>query len=151
MVTIIRHPHLPYYSLSRVPGGEGRGEGLRARAKWLRKNSTDAENKLWFHLRNRNLGNLKFRRQVIIGRYIVDFLSHEIGLIIEVDGGQHVEQLTYDKKRKLYLNQQGFNVLRFWNNQILEEMEEVLNEILRTASLIKTPHPTPLPEYGERE
>ncbi len=139
MVTIIHHPHDPYSSR------------LRARAKLLRKNSTDAENKLWFHLRNRNLGHLKFRRQVIIGHYIADFLCHEIGLIIEVDGGQHGEQLTYDEKRKLYLNQQGFTVLRFWNNQILEEMEEVLNEILRTANLIKTPHPNPLPEYVERE
>src|SRR5690242_7998633 len=133
MVTIIHRPHDPYSSLSSNFGKEGQGEGLQARAKLLRNHSTDAENKLWFHLRNRNLANLKFRRQVIVGRYIADFLCHEIGLIIEVDGGQHIEQLTYDKKRKLYLNQQGFKVLRFWNNQILEEIEEVLNEILRTV------------------
>ena len=116
---------------------------LLARAKLLRKNSTDAENKLWFYLRNRHLDNLKFRRQVIVGNYIADFLCREIGLIIELDGGQHAEQLAYDEKRRLYLTQQGFTILRFWNNQIFEQIEDVLDEILTLT-------PTLSPEAGER-
>lgn len=95
------------------------------RAKSLRKKATDAERVLWRHLRNYQLG-VKFRRQQPLGPYIVDFLCFEKHLIIEIDGGQHQEQVGYDKIRTEWLNQQGFQVLRFWNNQVLNEIEAVL-------------------------
>ncbi|MGR6980206.1 endonuclease domain-containing protein [Testudinibacter sp. P27/CKL/0425] len=104
---------------------------LRQYAKQLRANPTDAEQNLWYHLRNRRLGGIKFLRQKIIGGYIVDFLSFDIQLIIELDGSQHNEdkQKQYDEERTHYLETQGFRVIRFWNDEILREMESVLEII----------------------
>jgi very-short-patch-repair endonuclease len=108
-----------------------RGEGLNKQlARNLRKNSSDAERLLWFYLRDRRLNNLKFRRQYTIGPYIVDFVSIELRLIIEVDGGQHAEMIAEDTRRTAFLNNQGYRVLRFWNNQVLTETESVLDTIL---------------------
>ena len=98
----------------------------RIRAQALRKNPTDAEKKLWAYLRLRQLGGYKFRRQHPIGPYIVDFLCIERKLIIEVDGGQHDDNKLYDSKRDKWLENKGFRVLRFWNNEVLTYIETVL-------------------------
>jgi very-short-patch-repair endonuclease len=110
--------------------------------------------KLWFRLRNRRLGGLKFRRQVPVAGFIADFLCEDARLIIEVDGGQHGEQVASDSERTEILKNRGFEVLRFWNNEVLGEIEAVLGCILEKASVTKagasTPHPDPLP-MGEGE
>ena len=107
----------------------------KLRAQSLRKTSTDAERKLWGILRNRQFGDRKFRRQVPIGKYIVDFICHDAKLIIEVDGGHHQEQAGYDEKRSKWLVGEGFRVLRFWNNQVLTEVESVQESILAELEL----------------
>ena len=98
-------------------------------AKLLRRNQTDAEKQLWYRLRASRLLNLKFKRQKPIGPYIADFICIEQMLIIELDGGQHAIQSLYDTKRTQFLESQGFRVLRFWNNQMLSELEGVLEDI----------------------
>jgi very-short-patch-repair endonuclease len=118
--------------------GEGWGEGmekstLRQRARDLRRNSTHAERHLWFNLRAKRLG-FKFKRQVPIGMYIVDFVCLEKHLIIELDGGQHMENQTYDTKRTIWLNEHGFNVLRFWNHDVLQQTASVIEVILKALS-----------------
>ena len=99
-------------------------------AKQLRQNLTDAEQRLWYHLRGRRLHGYKFRRQMPIGRYIADFVCEERRLIVEADGGQHAEQCAYDAGRSRDLQQSGYTVLRFWNHEILQETEAVLARIL---------------------
>lgn len=100
-----------------------------ALAKNLRKNMTAAERALWRHLRARRFVDQKFNRQVPIGRYIVDFCSFENRLIIEVDGGQHDESREKDDERTRYLGSQNFKVIRFWNNEVLTNIEGVMFEI----------------------
>ena len=99
------------------------------RSRQLRKNASMAENRLWYVLRNRGLAGHKFVRQLAIGPYIADFACREIGLIIELDGGQHATSTT-DAGRTAYLNAQGYSVLRFWNNDVLENRDGVLIAIL---------------------
>lgn len=133
--------------------GEEKGEGeqlvekARNAAKNLRKRATDTENCLWKFLRNRRLEGFKFRRQEPIGRYIVDFINYERKLVIEVDGGQHAASKEKDIKRDEWLKSQGYEVLRFWDNEVLKNREIVLG-IIREKLL--TPHPNPLPQV-ERE
>ncbi len=103
---------------------------LKNLARTLRKNYTDAEKVLWQRLRNRQLANCKFRRQVTIEPYIVDFVCLSRKLIIELDGGQHNETIEYDRIRTNFLTAEGFRVLRFWNNEVFEETEAVLQKIL---------------------
>ena len=98
------------------------------RRKKLRKDSTPEEYKLWFFLKNKNIG-VKFRRQHGIGPYIVDFYCKEENLIIELDGSQHLENKEYDKERDKYLEILGLKVLRFWNNEINSNIEGVLQRI----------------------
>lgn len=93
------------------------------RARALRRNGTEAETKLWRILRNGHMG-VKFRRQVPIGPYIVDFICHELKLVIEADGGQHSENAK-DEERTAFLNKEGFEVLRFWNNEITGNIDGV--------------------------
>jgi len=113
-------------------------------AKELRKRSTDAEKLLWKHLRLKQLEGLKFRRQQPIdNNYIVDFVCFEKRIIIEVDGGQHVVEQGKDIRRDSYLNKNGFNVLRFWNNEVLTNIEGVL-EVIR-ENCLKHPPLNPLP------
>ncbi len=88
-------------------------------ARRLRKHPTDAERLLWRHLRLRQLGGYKFRRQQPLGPYIVDFVCLAKRLIVEVDGGQHAEQAEEDAQRTAWLEAQGFRVLRFWNTEVL--------------------------------
>jgi len=86
---------------------------------------------LWRHIRLRQVEGYKFRRQQPIGKYIVDFVCLERKLVIEIDGGHHSLQSSYDEKRTIWLKSQGYRVLRFWNNGVLNEIETVLNEIYR--------------------
>jgi very-short-patch-repair endonuclease len=120
-------------------------------AKALRSSQTDAENALWRHLRAHRLAGTKWKRQQPIGKYIVDFVCLEARLIVEADGGQHNESLT-DKSRDAWLKSQGFVVRRFWNNEILQNMEGVISSILEGLALAGTAtlSPTPLPSR-ERE
>jgi adenine-specific DNA-methyltransferase len=108
----------------------------------LRKNLTDAERWLWQRLRNREFSGWKFRRQHSIGPYIVDFVCIEKRLVIELDGGQHAENLESDAKRSEYLKEKGYRILRFWNNDVLREGESVLNVIL---SCLEKDAPSPVP------
>jgi len=103
---------------------------MKAKARRLRKNQTDAESRLWQRLRNRSLVGCKFRRQHPIGPYIADFVCIERRLVIEVDGGQHAAQVEADNSRTAYLESKGFRVVRFWNHQVLTEMDAVLERIL---------------------
>lgn len=106
--------------------------GTVDRARDLRRNATDAEKKLWAGLR-RAFPELRFRRQVPVGPYFVDFLSVRAGLVIEVDGGQHDADAAYDARRTVVLNQQGFRVERFWNDDVLTNLDGVLQ---RVAALV---------------
>ena len=117
-------------------------------AKQLRKRSTDAELKLWYFLRNRQMQGHKFRRQHPLPPYIADFVCLERKLIVELDGGQHVELAVKDAARTKVLEAQGFRVIRFWDDDVLLRSDVVLQEILR---YLKTPHPRPLPASGARE
>jgi very-short-patch-repair endonuclease len=123
----------------------------RQQALHLRENSTDVEFILWQLLRSRQLERIKFRRQVPIGPWIVDFVAFNEKLIVEADGGQHANA-PKDKTRDADLRERGFQVLRFWNNDILQNEEGVLQAILENIK--KPPHPAafgrdPLPQ-GER-
>jgi very-short-patch-repair endonuclease len=112
--------------------GEGRDGGMdRSREKWLRKNATDAERMLWKHLRLRQFAGYKFRRQQSLGNYIVDFVCLEKRLVIEVDGGQHYTQAAYDEQRSAWLESQGFRVLRFWDDEVMKDIESVKEVIWR--------------------
>ena len=102
---------------------------LTSKSRSLRQNQTDVECLLWQKLRNRQLLNYKFRRQFPIDPYIADFSCLELKLIIEMDGSQHFEQVNYDKGRDFYLAQRGFKVIRFWNNDIINNIEGVLEKI----------------------
>ena len=103
-------------------------------ARNLRKQSTEAENLLWRHLRARRLEGLKFRRQQPIGNYIADFVCFEKRIIVEVDGGQHAMGKEKDKKRDKWFRERGFRVLRFWNNEVFRNTSGVL-EIIRDSCL----------------
>ncbi len=102
-------------------------------AKALRRDQTDAEQQLWQHLRAHRFMGLKFKRQKPMGRYIVDFVCMESMLVVELDGGQHMDQHAADQKRDAWLAEQGYTVLRFWNNQVMQEMEGVLESIRQAA------------------
>jgi very-short-patch-repair endonuclease len=98
--------------------------------KSLRKNQTDAETVLWRRLRNRQLGGFKFRRQHSFPPYVVDFVCIDKHLVIELDGGQHASATEADDRRTKFLEQKGFRVVRFWNNDALGNTEGVLERIL---------------------
>ncbi len=102
---------------------------LHLRARALRRASSEAERRLWRHLRAHRFDGYKFRRQVVIAPYIVDFACLEAMLIIEADGGQHSGQQAYDEKRTATLERMGYRVLRFWNHEILGDTEAVLERI----------------------
>jgi very-short-patch-repair endonuclease len=122
-----------------------------ANAQRLRREMTDAERKLWSVLRNRQLEGAKFRRQQPIGPFIADFVCHEAGLIVEADGGQHSDGTT-DDRRTAFLESKGYRVLRFWNNDILKNLDGV-GQVIEAA--LSTPHPaqaaleSPSPSRGE--
>jgi len=115
------------------------------KAKLMRSEATDAERVLWRHLRAHRLASAKFRRQQPIGRYIVDFVCFESRLVVEVDGGHHLESAS-DTERDAWLREQGYTVLRFWNNDVLQRTESVLEEV---ASKPLPLSPSPSPARGE--
>lgn len=121
---------------------------LRTFSRVLRSNATDAERRLWFHLRARRTGGLKFRRQQPIGKYIVDFVCFEHRLIVEVDGGQHNGSAD-DRLRDAFLASRGFKVLRFWNDEVLQQTLHVLERICKVAAMRGPSPPAPLPQAGE--
>jgi very-short-patch-repair endonuclease len=100
---------------------------------------TVAERKLWRGLRMRQIHNFKFRRQFSLGNYIVDFVCLEARLIIEVDGGQHADDEYGDAKRDAWLESQGFRVMRYWNNQVLNELDAVMADIARALDAASPP------------
>ena len=102
-------------------------------AKEMRSNMTPAETKMWRILRGKRFQDLKFKRQVLIGNYIVDFLCEDKKIIIEIDGGQHNEELNIqsDKNRTRYLENNGYKVLRFWNNEVMKNIDGVMEVIFR--------------------
>lgn len=130
---------------------EGFKQRLNERSKNLRENSTTPEEILWYYLRDRRFLGLKFRRQVPFEKYIVDFVCYEKKLIIELDGSQHLEDknLKRDEKRDAFLREQNFTILRFYNTDIFNNLESVLEELYQKVS--NTPHPQPLShkERGE--
>jgi len=143
--------------------GEGWGEGrdciplpaqklpvdLLVFARELRARQTDAENLLWGLLRSRRLFGLKFRRQCPLKPYILDFYCHEVKLAIELDGGQHADQLHYDQQRTVYLENKGITVLRFWNHEMLQQTESVLEQIYLVLEPLAPSSPALLPPAGE--
>jgi very-short-patch-repair endonuclease len=121
---------------------------LKRFKKNLRINQTQAEHRLWWHLRNRQFMGLKFRRQHILHGYIVDFVCIEKKLIIEIDGGQHADAKAKDDARTAKLESFGYRIIRFWNNDVLRNTEGVLSMI----EDLFHPHPPfgrPLPQAGE--
>ena len=125
------------------------------RAQALRTNATTPERLLWKHLRNRQLLDCKFSRQMPVGPYICDFLCRERGLVIELDGGQHASDIGYDERRTAFLGAQGLTVLRFWNNDVYEHLPHTLERIEQVIAGLPVrfetagaPHPQPLPQAG---
>lgn len=109
-------------------------------ARILRKRSTNAEQILWQKLKGRQLEGCKFRRQQPICHFIVDFVNFEKRIVIEIDGGQHAIEKNKDNNRDAWLNSEGFEVLRFWNNEVFENLEGVL-EVIRMKILSPSPNP----------
>ena len=152
----------PVVSFAPSPlGGEGRGEGglrpvsvirLTPIAKRLRRNQTDAEKLLWSRLRGKQMSGRKFKRQAPIDRYVVDFLCAESRLVIELDGGQHATMQQADRLRSEASAAMGYLVCRYWNHDVLRNIEGVLSDIASTLQQLPfdPPHPNPLPD-GERE
>jgi len=131
-------PSLPKFDALFVAFGEARrgrmprpprsNSKTRTQAIELRKELTPAEIKLWAYIRNDQLG-VNFRRQHAIGKYIPDFVCIKQKLIIELDGSQHLEQVEYDAERTKFLESQGYKVVRFWNNQIMNDINGVIKAI----------------------
>jgi very-short-patch-repair endonuclease len=122
---------------------------IRALARELRNNPTDAERLLWSQLRLWQLDGHKFRRQQLLGPYIVDFVCLEKRVVVEVDGGQHAQDASLDAKRDRWLRDEGFVVLRFWNNDVLKNIDSVKEQVYKT--LQSTPYLNPSPQGGRRK
>ena len=130
------------------------GTEALGRARKLRRDATEAEDRLWYRLRSRRLGNAKFRRQVWIGPFIADFLCMDAMLVVEVDGSQHIGDVAYDDSRTAFLATKGYRVIRVWNNDVMQRMDGVLAAILDGLTCVPSPShashgPLPLP-VGER-
>ena len=116
------------------------------RSRELRSNPTDAERLLWRYLRNRQLGDVRFNRQVPIGPFICDFAARTPKLVIELDGGHHALSADYDSQRTIFLERQGYRVIRFWNNDVLMNTQGVLTLI--EEALKDRPSPSPSRSAG---
>ena len=119
---------------------------IRTRARELRNSPTDAERALWGQLRLWQLDGYKFRRQQPLGRYIVDFVCLEKRVVVEVDGGQHAQQAALDAERDRWLRDEGFVVLRFWNHDVLKNIDVVKEQVYKTLQYTPT---SILPRKGE--
>jgi very-short-patch-repair endonuclease len=117
----------------------------RDNAKAMRSEMTDAELKLWNALRANRLMGLKFRRQLPIGPYIVDFACPSKRLIVEADGSQHADNMAYDAKRTAFLEHSGWKVLRFWNDDVLKDVDSICQHILNVSGLSAPPNAMPTP------
>ena len=118
-----------------------RRPGATTRARRLRREETDAERRLWYRLSGRVLAGHKFVRQVPLGPYVVDFLCRSERLVVELDGEQHIDSRS-DERRTVFLNKNGYSVLRFWNHEVLREREAVLDAILAVLEgKISSPSP----------
>ena len=117
-----------------------------ATARKLRRNPTDAESRLWTRLRRKQIDGHRFRRQVPLGPYVADFVCLEARLIIEVDGGQHDERAALDAQRTAWLEANRFRVLRFWNNDVMQNIDGAV-EAIRAA--LRSPPTLPSPARGE--
>ena len=111
------------------------------RSRALRSNPTEAERKLWSVLRNRQLGGVRFNRQVPIGPFICDFVARSAKLVVELDGGRHAVDVEADRLRSRFLEAQGYRTIRFWNNDVLENIEGVMTMVAQALS--DMPSPTP--------
>ena len=121
-----------------------------AAARKLRRSSTEVERILWYRIRDKQIEDFRFRRQRPIGKYIVDFVCLDAMLIIEVDGGQHADAVLADAARTRFLESLGYRVLRFWNNEVIENLEGVLERIREALLQPANSNPTPtLPLAGE--
>jgi very-short-patch-repair endonuclease len=118
----------------------GANEFKTERARLLRQDSTNAERRLWYRLRSRSINGHKFVRQEPIGPYVVDFICRERQLIVELDGGQHADSLR-DQVRDKWLVDHGYRVMRFWNNDVLKNIEGVLETIAAELNAEAPPHP----------
>jgi very-short-patch-repair endonuclease len=119
------------------------------RAGELRQNQTEAEAKLWSRLRAHRMAGVQFRRQHAIGNYIVDFCSPRRKLIIELDGSQHLDQAQYDLERTRYFESKGYRVLRFWNHDVMNKIDAVLNTIWNELNSVLPPQPPAPPPNPE--
>lgn len=111
-------------------------KNLKEKRRVLRKSQTDAEKKLWQILRKKQINNLKFFRQYSVGQYILDFYCPAIRLAIEVDGSQHIEN-KYDDNRTNYLRSENIFVLRFWNNDVLNNIDGVYKKIISVIKILE--------------
>lgn len=114
-------------------------------AKSMRTNATDAESLMWQLLRAKRFMNLKFRRQHVIKPYIVDFYCHELGLVVELDGSQHGtdDGIEYDAERTKFLGASELNVVRYWNHEVLNKMNEVLEDLWSVCLELKSKSTSP--------
>jgi very-short-patch-repair endonuclease len=125
---------------------KGPVDGAHARARTLRHNMTEAERRVWQILRSQQIKGFKFRRQVSIGRYIADFVCHEVRLIVEIDGGQHDRLSPREAERRGFLQNEGYRILRFWNDGVPANLDGVHQTIAEELGRI-TPTQT-LPHQG---
>ncbi len=125
---------------------------FKKRRKELRRNQTQAEKIIWSKLRNKQVNSLKFYRQWSVGRYILDFYCHPLKLAIEIDGGQHDENNVYERTRTQFLQKQNITLLRFWNNEVLENIDGVMNNILEESNLLNnnSSHPPLIKRRSEK-
>jgi len=115
----------------------------KQRARRLRSSMTEAEQRIWSILRKRQIGGYKFRRQHPLGSFILDFACLEAKLVIEIDGGQHTDQRDYDQQRTDWLESQGYHVMRFWNNEVLNKTEAVKEAIWQNLCSLPPSQPSP--------
>ncbi len=124
------------YPLSRLRERVGVRADAKDKARALRAQMTDAETLMWQQLRGRRFQGFKFRRQRPLGPYILDFVCLEAGLVIEIDGGQHAEQLAYDQARTALIESHQLTVIRFWNHEVMNDTAAVLENIWQTLQTL---------------
>jgi very-short-patch-repair endonuclease len=122
--------------------------GARQRARSLRQNMTEAERRIWQMLRSHQMAGYGFRRQVPIGRYIADFVCREARLIVEIDGGQHDRASPQEAERGRFLQSEGYRILRFWNNEVLANLDGVHQTTVDWLAGAPPPQPSPIEGEG---
>ena len=126
-------------------------DGARERARALRRQMTEAERRIWQILRSRRMSGNKFRRQVPIGLYIADFVCHEARLIVEIDGGQHDRSPQGEATRSRFLESEGYRILRFWNSEILANLDGVHAMICHALGCVTPTQPSPIKGEGSKD